>query len=225
MAIKRNYKKSYGRKRRRVYRGIRRASTRRIARRAYKGVKRINRLIETKFGETGSITSVGTTPYVINITNIAVGTSPSNRIANEISVSSLCIKFCIQTAATVTDDKTNLVRILVLIDKDNFMAGSYSHAAYLQNTGNPLFSYINMANRKKFKVLHDKLYRIDALSNPQQYITKKFKLRRKVQWDNTGASTVSTIKKNNIMVVYFSDSAASPDPVVSMEYKLYWQDL
>lgn len=81
-----------------------------------------------------------------------------------------------------------------------------------------------MANRKKFKVLMDKVYTLDAAARPIIYKTYKFKIGRQVIWNNQNTSNVADIRKNNLIVAYWSDSAAPADPTITFNYKTYWQD-
>lgn len=122
-------------------------------------------------------------------------------------------------------DSTNYVRVVVLIDKDNYMGGTFAFNSYLQNTGAPVWSYMNMANRKKFKVLMDRVFTLDAAARPIIYKTFKFKINRAVMWNNQNTSNVADIRKNNLIIAYWSDSAAPADPTIIFNYKTYWQDL
>lgn len=122
-------------------------------------------------------------------------------------------------------DSTNYVRVVVLIDRDNYMGGSFAFNSYLQNTGAPIWSYINMANRKKFRVLMDKVFTVDAAARPIIYRTYKFKIKSKVMWNTLNTSNVADIKKNNLIIAYWSDSTAPSDPAITFNTKIYWQDL
>lgn len=136
MVFKRKYSgRRYGSgKRRRIYGRRRRIrSTRRLARRAYRGVKRISRLIETKFGEGYFATTATNVAGSFNPLTIAVNANQGGRIGNQVTLTSFCMKLGLTVA-----DSTNYVRVVVLIDKDNYMGGNYAHNAYLQNTGAPI---------------------------------------------------------------------------------------
>ena len=175
---------------------------------------------ETKFGEGYFATSATTVAGNFNPLTVAVSPNTTGRIGNEITLTSFLMKL-----GLTVSDSTNYVRVVVLIDKDNTMGGNYTHLSYLQNTGAPIWSYINMGNRKKFKVLMDRVFVLDSVSTPIIYKTFKFKINRKVQWNTLNTSNIADIRKNNLLIAYWSDSSVAPDPTITFNYKCYWQDL
>lgn len=186
--------------------------------------------------ETGTQLAGGGIAYAI-----VQGDGSTSRDGNEIITTSMLIRANI--TADVDKLSASFVRMVVYWDSQangaiNSTAGAEgSNSLMLASALVPgHLDFRNQATIDRFTILYDKVFTL----NPQVvlttaagittqnipvelFISKRFKLGRKIQYDaNTG--TVTDLVKNNICVTFISDNSTDP-PLIDYNMRLYFKDL
>lgn len=189
-----------------------------------KKAKRLARQIqlhlgEKKYGESTGSQSVDFSGAIIDVSAIAQGDGDTNRNGDQLTLTSYELKY-----NWVQADTTNLVRTIIFQWLPNTSAGaptvgSVLIAAPLGTATAPLAVY-DHDNRYNFRILYDKLHRLDAAHVIQgnEIMITKF-ARNRIQF-NGGATTGS----NRIYILIISDSAAAAHPTFYYDNKINFRD-
>lgn len=167
-------------------------------------------------------TSLLNTGQTINLlATIARGTSANERVGDKINITSVQLRGEFEVG-----DATNTVRMIVFQwYKDpnaafNVVTDVLDNAAV--SGGNGVFSPYNYNSSGTYQVLYDKIYRLDN-QGPQSAIFD-FKIKkipkRKVTFLNASNQPID----NSIIVLFISDSGATPNPTFNFVSRVYFTD-
>lgn len=143
-----------------------------------------------------------------------------NRNGTTISVRAIEMRLSFVVASV---DGTNFMRMMVLYDKQS-NATPVTVADIIKDSGAGNFlSMKNYENRKRFRVLKDKVYRLDT-SGPNTLYThwyKSFKSPLSVIYSEGDATTVI---KNNIILLLVSDSTTIAHPAAAGTIRIKYNE-
>jgi len=170
--------------------------------------------------------SVSTTATLTNLAAVATSTQPtiSQREDSRIQLKRLMVRFSVVGA-----DATNLLRAIYFQWKPNNADDTPAIADILQPTGGPLAldPYVFLrANRKKFKIISDRLYGTEVVTGPNHFVGKlEFRYSPggrmiRDQYFNGIALT----SKNAIHLLLVSDSGAASHPAYNLVSILEFYD-
>lgn len=163
-------------------------------------------------------TNILDTGTFILMNGLVQGITQSTRLGSQIQVTSVNFRGFIanQYAGPA------IVRAVLLIDKVPQNA-QFALADLLFNSGNPLTSNINMANRERFLILFDKVFTFsDTGATEVQTFSFRERLGFKCQY-NANNGTIADITKNAIYLLLLGDQAADY-PDISYSYETYYTD-
>lgn len=217
---KRGYKKrSYGRKKGGFLN--RKYSAMDLASKAWSAAKYVKALVnvEHKFLDTTyTYTAQSTTPVVTWLTSISEGSDYNQRDGISVKASALYIK---GTAAPNPTQTTFLQQLRCIIFQDNDNTGTAPVASDLLEASTDIHSPLNHTNGKRFRVLMDKNYLINADANGGHSIKKYFKLNDHIRWSNSTTGT----REGHIYMLTMSDTAtAAQEPGISWYSRLRYID-
>ncbi len=190
------------------------SSTRVLATKAMAGVKKLKSMIHVELksrSQAASTTTVSSTGIILSLNTIPEGTGENERIGVGIKVKSIRIRASIRSAAGGTH---TVFRMILFIDRQQEADTTPSVAEVLQTVNS--FDYINWINRKRFRILSDRLYVFPGQGfatglQAMQCSVNKFGMNL-VQRYNGSAST--DIDRNGIFLLLLSDE---PSNVPSFE--------
>lgn len=152
------------------------------------------------------------------------GTAVSERMGDQIKMTSMYYKYNVSlgTAATI-----NILRLMVIIDKQPNGARPLP-GDILQNTGTNLIciSPYNLANNKRFIILHDEQMSLVA-SATSQSITGSFykELDYHTRYNTGNTGNVADIETNNLLVYIVSNqTSVSSQPTINIYSRLRFVD-
>jgi len=230
-------------KRRRTFKRRRGSGTRRLAKRALRGVKRLNRYIETKHVDNqnlaGTITNVAT---AIVLNDIVQGNSGITRIGDRLHIKSVTFKgiFNISLSSGQADATVHYPKIRFILVIDRQPNGATPNLTDIlsvsANTvpGTEFYHGRDWAKRSRFKILKEKIIRFPQLSTQllaaagtttgrihEPYGEKLWRFHHRfrgsgLRTDYFGnAGTIADITKNTLLLVYFSNTTAG-DAAINM---------
>lgn len=156
-----------------------------------------------------------TTPVVVAISDIAQGDDYNLRDGRSIMAKSLQIQGNIEVAASSV---ITIVRLVLFIDNDNYGTAPTSSNigisdTYILRDGSP-------QNLKRFKVLMDKVYRLDVTSNLSKSVTYYKKMNHTIKFDGVNATDYS---QGSIWLLYVSNQATYV-PALNLSTRLRFTD-
>lgn len=161
---------------------------------------------------TSPPTPVSGTPTFTLLNGTAAGTGASDRIGTEITMKSISVRGTWLQNTSLTSGTSNYVRMLLVYDSQS--NGSAPTAAELL-TGSGMFAHKNLDNRKRFKILKDKLFILLPTSGSNssggpQAVNFKFyrKLNAKTEYKGTTAA-ITSIATGAIYLVCLAQAAAN----------------
>lgn len=175
---------------------------------------------EAKFFDSTQSTSPVPTAGVVldSINEIPQGTTEKNRIGRRCTVLLVDLHVQLKLPATTTvGDADDIVRFILFCDKQ--CNGATAAVADILETGNYRAHY-NLANINRFKILHDKTYKVIApnggvgstpnwQSGPDiRYFKILKRLHLPIEFDST-TGAITEIRSNNIGVLVISESAVA----------------
>jgi len=200
-------------------------STQYKADKAYKMVKFLKKNIdgEVKFvdvSHTATVTHAA--PWIFALNPIERGTVEDGRVGNSVMARSINVRFNV-TRDTTVHVYNDFIRVLVLMDKNSISGTNPGINDILEDSTAQLCisSGINLDNKRRFKVLVDKVIRLDPYKhgdNGKKYIT--FEKRVKLSYDgeaitdyhqNTIFFVAMTARDNNPPTMYLFSRLAYVD--------------
>lgn len=184
-----------------------------------KVAKQVKQLVKNQEYKTNDVSLVGSSATNLCafqlLNGIDVGDAYNNRDGNKYVIKSIQIS----PIEVLTGDSYNTLRMVVFIDRSN--QGSAPGASDLfQVAADPLFSFFNSTNRKRFKVLYDRVVSADTTDNVQRIYPGYYKkLNLPVECNGSGSS-YTAINKNSVWVMLVSDSSAAPHPLYSFRVRM-----
>jgi len=208
-------------KRKRTYKH-RNNATRKLNNRQKRQVKRIVGVgREKKYHAYAAASTVGATPIIGLLTDIAQGVTDLTRIGYAVRLVMAEMRLVITIS-----DPANLIRLILFRWTDYSSPSSIPGVAdVLNNTGFTFTSPPNVDNVRanRLFIMHDRLYSLAVGVNDQQLIKRKFygkKLgRKKIAW--TGNSSAAA---NHMYFMIVSDSAAVTHPSFDINVYTYYTD-
>lgn len=136
------------------------------------------------------------------------GTGASQRIGMKVAIRSLEFKGQVRvTAATGVDQ---IQRYIILLDRQANGAAPAALTDFL--TGGVYYSLRNLANRRRFKAIHDRMFSLNASGEPDSQRCWKFYIKfRKpiiVEFNAGNAGTVADIVTNSLYLMSLGQAPA-----------------
>ena len=158
---------------------------------------------EFKSVDTAGVIAMNTAPGVVVLLNgIARGDDINQRNGREVTMKS--IQFTHQTSGGAAD---SFCRFLIVYDRQS--NGAALTAAMVLNLAD-VVSPRNLENRKRFKILHDRLYTVETAANPMSLKCGKFyrRLRHPITFNTGNAGTVADIATGSLYLIALGSNAA-----------------
>ncbi len=169
--------------------------------------------------------SATTTATITNLAAVPTSTQPTieQREDTRIQIQRFMVRFSIIGA-----DATNIIRVIYFQWKPNNADDAPAIADILElSGGNTLDTYVLLkANRKKFKIISDRLYGTDLTTGPNHFVGKldfKYSPGGRLIRDQLFNGTALT-GKNAIHILVLSDSGAASHPTVTILSALSFYD-
>jgi len=157
--------------------------------------------------DTAATYAVDSAGSLALLNGLVPGTGATERIGQKITIRSLELRaYNYVTPATGEDQ---LHRMLIVLDRQT-NAAALTIAGVLQSAN--VYSPRNLQNRKRFKILYDKMFNLNAAAEPgsRRALKMYMKLRRPIIADyNTGnAGTVADIVTNSLYLINLGTNPA-----------------
>ncbi len=159
--------------------------------------------------------AAGGTIVASSLVQIAQGVGESQRIGRRCTITSLGLRYRIVSAATAGASLlgSDVVRVLVYLDKQ---ANGAAAAVTDILESAEFHSFNNLANKDRFRTLHDKVYALNAQAGAgdgttndaagvNEYAEFYTKMNVVIEYNST-AGAVSEIRSNNIGILLLSAS-------------------
>lgn len=192
-------------------------STADLALKAFKGVKRIRKLInvERKVSDTVSTTAMSTTPVVLSLNQILQGDGPEQREGNSIKPQSLLVSASSHPSASAGSTEC---RLLIVRDLQQVADTSPALLDVLDSVD--IISMRNEANRGRFNILFDSKWSTNNTAMDTKVISTSMPMHGHIRFNG---SAITDIQKNGLYVMYFSNHA-SLVPTMDFKARLYYTD-
>jgi len=241
MVFRRKRFRRRGFKRRRTGFGGR--STRKIARKALRGVRRINRSVEVKrLSVATSVTSVNNTPQQFDLhDNIVQGLTAIDRVGVKITNVGLQMRFHMYQNDTVATGHTlQFYALALVLDKYPLATPRTFQEIFAPTpplTGTNSWPFKNWYNRKKFKVLKYKTFArtgMQTFSSAGAFVATgnfffkrwewRIKLRGMESLFGIGAGIQPLTKNGLLLWVWSNDGVANREATLDFEWQLFFTD-
>jgi hypothetical protein len=165
-------------------------------------------------GVTVSLEAVPTISYATSVVD-----STGLRTGDTILIDRVSLKYewFIEDTTLATGDQTNMVRMVVFIDKSPNGAKP-SYGAVFQDSvytggSSDYFSFVNFDARKRFHILHDEIYMLSYAgpTGAVGFFTHKF-TKPLISVFATETAATTNAGNNQLYLAYVSDSGAAPNP-------------
>ncbi len=174
--------------------------------------------VERKFIDKSAGITVDDSGTFVSLPLASQGVGASNREGDSIKVVSLLIRLSWAISQSATSSG---LRTIVVIDKQPNGALP-SIASLLQTTNFPLSSPLNLDNKRRFKILCDRV-QVASITGKQQFVLNKYlKTQTHVRY-GSNAGTVADVNTNNIFVLLISDEATNL-PIVDYYFRTRYID-
>lgn len=156
------------------------------------------------------------TAGLVLLNGISQGSDYTNRIGRKVLMKSLYMRFTLLPNSANSAPIGDFVRILLVYDCQT--NGAAPLAADILNSAADYLSPLNLANRDRFKVLHDKVVPMNANAYAGAALTvgdpvnKHWKIFKKMNMETIfggTAATVGSIQTGSIYLLYMSAGATS----------------
>jgi len=160
---------------------------------------------EFSFDIESTSASFAGTDYAVSLVPIPSGAGISQRIGRQIIVKKIQVNVAWKWNTGNTDvgaDDGGEFRFLLVQDRmsnGTSMTNTQVITALLQDTGHPTTSFLNLANRNRFKVLKDKIIPVTPTNG------------------NAGSGVIRVVKKKRIRVTYNNDAAPGSQAVTDIQ--------
>lgn len=224
MPVRKTYKKRYYPKKRKTYNG-RLQTYSRAGAQLYKDVNMLKNLINVEFKASGDSQNVASSAiaqfFLMN--GLTRGDQINQRGGRQVRFKSIQLKGTISRSSASTGVGDRL-RIVVFIDKQaNASAPSFSDLFENVLGATPNVStFRNLDNRKRFVILNDRVYNLDA-DDPSREYNYYRKLDMKTIYDDGNAGTIADITTNSLYVMVVSNTSVNP-PQFNFAYRTRYID-
>lgn len=163
-------------------------------------------------------------PLVYNTPNSTytnVGDTDTDRTGSTIKPHHIDMRFTFTCDTGVGSDLFNNLRVIIFRDKNS--QGSLPLMSDLLEFSNvdPIKSPIKYINRKRFKVIHDKVYTVNQIAGGDLVVTRRIK--KKLDGTSTfltSTNNVACLGNNQWYWLVVSDSSATPHPELEVSNRL-----
>lgn len=156
------------------------------------------------------------------LNGIARGDEINQRIGREITMRSIQFQYTARVTPTTGVDQEQ--RVLLVYDRQT--NASALTAAQVLNAVNTL-SPRNLENRKRFKILYDRTFTLNASGEAGSFVTRRFyrRLRHPVTFNSGAAGTVADIVTGSVYLVAIGSQVAGPTAgFVSFSSRIRYSD-
>lgn len=189
---------------------------------------------ELKYKDTDASTNIeittasaGAFDYATSLVLIPSGAGISQRIGRQIIIKKIQVNLAWKWKNANTDltaDKGGEIRFLLVQDRmpnATSMTNLQVVTALLQDTAHPTLSFLNLANRNRFKILKDKIIPVTpTLGNAGSGVVRVVKKKRiRVTYNNdpaSGAEAVTDIQANNIFMLVCPGNTITTNSAVTV---------
>lgn len=179
-----------------------------------------------------------TPPEIVHISGISQGIDTSQRIGNEVNVTSLQFRAILRT--NVLQLATSTVRMLIVKDKGpDGAAPSIGQILDTTTISRTTIAPYNRNNSDRFKIIYDKLFSIspngtrdsvdtagninaDVLIEKELNFKKKFKMGHKMKFTGTG-SGLSFVASNSLLFIVLG-ALSTNVPTITIGTRMYYKD-
>lgn len=174
-----------------------------------KRVSKLSMLVKPEFkyiSAVASVTPSSTVPTQALLNGMASGDGVGQREGRQIFIKSVqgLIHVNINASATHTH-----VRYALLIDKAPAGATFSTGALYDVSMAGYVDSFRNLDYRRKFIILKEGNFQLDALGPREKIIKFYHKLNLRVQYDDSDAGSIADIQTNALYLMLMSDEATN----------------
>lgn len=200
-----------------------RAPAKANAREEYVTKKQVKMLLtknlELKSYDNGGVATISNVAIVSHQSAIPQGNAQSQRVGNEIVASYAEISYMLTIG-----DALNWVRIIYFQwHEDNAISvPTIADLLYTLGGTNPGMNLLHFDERHRFKVIYDKVHRLEATSTGSTLFVKD--LRVKIPHKTIAYNGTATTGQNQIYVAVVSDSALGPHPTFNNQFRLLYRD-
>lgn len=164
---------------------------------------------EWKYVDTVVSQAADSTGAMTLLNGLVPGTGASQRIGMKVALRSIEFKGQVRvTAATGADQ---IQRYIVLLDRQANGAAPAALTDFLNGAG-VYYSLRNLANRRRFKAIHDRMFSLNATGEPDSQRCWKFYIKfRKpitVEFNAGNAGTVADIVTNSLYFISLGQAPA-----------------
>lgn len=221
------YKRRYNKRTKRYYYQKRRGNiyarrtTNKALRLARYAVKHLN--VEYKIADRAGVGVTLGTPYINGLTNIAQGTSPSQREGRRVELKKMILKVYFELNDTTPT--ATMIRMLVVRKINNDAAANPPITDILNFAS--VNSLRNLDNTDNYKVLYDRVYSMDPNSQKFRHLVVPFSwaqygIKQVYRLAATTGSTVD-IERNSLFIIFISSETTNP-PSVSWDTRIRFID-
>lgn len=190
-----------------------------IAKKAWAATKYLKGLVnaEKKFHDVSFTLTPSTTASTQSFHAIAQGDASSDRNGNSLLAKYLRIRL---NFAPHASEQSTLVRVLVVQDKHQVADNPPSYSDVVDSTGAGIDSFLNSNTVGRFRVLHDRKYRV---ANDLPDVTKNLalKINNHVRYNGT---TTADIQKNGLYMFLVSDQATNTPTITGVGRLSYYDN-
>lgn len=209
-----------GKRRRKIAWYNRKYSAKSLAFKALRNIHYIKGLVNSEMysvvqsGSSGLNT--GASPWVLNLTGVAMGDQKDQRTGNSILLRNIFARFQFlnNTSATAT-----AIRMMLVLDTQTVSDESTLATTDILESTSTL-SGISTTTAGRFKILKNYFFVLSANGTASRVITLNKTLRHHVRYNGTGASD---IQKGAIFLIAFSDQATNT-PTLWYNTKIKYHD-
>ncbi len=153
---------------------------------------------------------------IFNLTVVPQGNGESERIGRKFSIEKISVNYNISLpVATIGQNTSDTMRVMLILDKQT--NGAQFVATDLIDTDD-IFSFNNLANSKRFKILHKQNYDLAAggaapsgaariFSEDNKFLMFTINVLIPIEYDNSlDTGVIATVRSNNIYWVTQSRS-------------------
>lgn len=160
-----------------------------------------------------------------SLVDVPQGTADTNRDGDQITLTSIQIKYYLQISFTTATELINYVRV-IYFQYFPYIGGGAPAVTDILLTADFRAPY-NHDKRFDFHILHDKTHMLtaqatgvpnDSSIRKEEFYLTKFK-RRKVQFTAAGVNG-----SNKVWILYISDSGVIPHPLIQYYHKTNFKD-
>ena len=207
----------YRKRRKRVYRRRRRRKgAYKLAKLALKRTRAEKKFINKEITDTAGIT-----PITDSLILLSQGTGESDRIGNKITVVSIAIRCLVEMNDST---ETTQGRVMVILDRQpNGALATPSEILQDPSGGDSYLSYLNLANRKRFRVIRSMRFRMSNTGRKSQTLSMFRKCRIPMIFSSNNGN-VTDIETNNLVLLYQSDAPMGVENSILFKIRIRYID-